>query len=317
MSLTSRIANSWHLFTRSLAVMRDQPKLLFFPVVIFIFTVGILFFFLAPVALQPTGHRVTEEAHWKAVAESVFTRESIDEAATAEPGERGDERLVLTPKAAVFVAMIYFVSMFLATFFATAFYHEILSALQGGGVSITGGLQFAATKLPAILLWSLFAGAIGFLIKALEERVGVVGRWIVRIIGITWSVASVFAIPIIVSEPEKNPFMILKRSGETLKRTWGESLTGFVGIQLGGFVVVLSTIVLLVAGGFVAAYFEAPWLITGLAVLWLLCLFAFLYALGVASHIYRCALYLFAAQRQVPDYFDREAMELAWKRKKS
>ena len=144
-----------------------------------------------------------------------------------------------------------------------------------------------------------------------------VGRWIVRIIGITWSVASVFAIPIIVSEPEKNPFMILKRSGETLKRTWGESLTGFVGIQLGGFLVVLSTIVLFVAGGFVAAYFEAPWLIAGLAELWILCLFAFMYALGVAGHIYRCALYLFAAQGQVPGYFDREAMELAWKRKKS
>jgi hypothetical protein len=317
MSFTSRIANSWSLFKKSLAVMSAHPKLLFFPAMIFVFTLGILMFFLAPVVLQPTGHRLTESAHWSAVADSVFTKESLEATQSAEPGDRNHERLALTPKAMVYGLFIYFASMFLATFFATAFYHEILSALQGGGVSIAGGLRFASSKLYAILLWSLFAGAIGALIRMLEERVGIIGKWIVGLIGVAWSVASVFAIPIIVSEEEANPVAILKRSAETLRKTWGESLTGFLGIQLGGAVVLIVSFVLFALASALSVYLNMPVLIIGLGALWVLCLFAFFYTLGVASNIYRCALYLFAAQGQVPTYFDRESMDMAWKRKKS
>ncbi|MGH8263665.1 MAG: DUF6159 family protein [Steroidobacteraceae bacterium] len=316
MSFTSRLSNSWSLFKKSLAVMNAHPRLLVFPAVIFVFTLGILGFFLAPVVLQPTGHSLRDPAHWSAVADSVFTKESI-EAERAAPGDRNGERLVLTPKAMVYAILIYFASMFLATFFATAFYHEILSALQGGGVSIAGGLRFATSKLYAIVLWSLFAGLIGVLIRMLEERVGIIGKWIVRAIGIAWSVASVFAIPIIVSEEEANPIAILKRSAETLRKTWGESLTGFLGIQLGGGLVLIGSVVLFTLVGMLAANLHIPILIIPFAILWLLCLFAFFYTMGVASNIYRCALYLFAAQGEVPSYFDRESMDMAWKRKKS
>lgn len=317
MSFLTRTGNSWRLFKRSIAVMKDHPKLLFFPAVISLLTLGILLFFLAPVVLQPTGHKLTEGAHWQAVADSVFTRESIDQATADEPSERTNEQLTLTPRGMVYLAIVYFASMFLATFFATAFYHEILSALQGGGVSVMGGLRFAVTKLPAVLLWSLFAGAIGYLIKTLEQRVGLIGQWVVRLIGITWSVASVFAIPIIVMEEEKNPLAILKRSGATLKKTWGESLAGFLGIQIGGMLVILASIALFAVGVFAAAFLQMPWIIVGTAVLWFCSLFALLYTLSVASNIYRCALYLFAAEGQIPGYFDRESMDLAWKIKKS
>jgi hypothetical protein len=316
MSIASRFTNSWRLFKRSLSVMAAHPKLLFFPVVMSLCTFAILLFFLAPVALQPTGHKYTESAHWEAVANSVFTKESMDRAAATSSNEQTRESLRLTPRGMVYVAVLYFVAMFLGTFFSTAFYHEILSALQGGNVSVSSGLRFAASKLPTILMWSLFAGAVGYLIKLLEERVGLIGKWVLRLIGISWSLAAVFAIPIIVAEDEKNPVAILKRSAATLKKTWGESLAGFVGIQFGGMLVILSTVILFVVGAIVSAYYQAPWLILGLSVLWIVCLFAFFYTLSVASNIYRCALYLFAAQGRIPGYFDRESMDLAWKMKK-
>jgi hypothetical protein len=313
MSFVSRLANSWDLFKKSVSVMRSHPKLLAFPLIIFVLTLGILLFFLAPVVFQPTGYRITEEAHWEAVANSVVTRDSLERIESATPEERQGMRPSLTPQAMGYLAVVYLASMFLATFFATAFYHEILSALRGGGVSISGGLRFATTKLHAILLWSLFAGLVGILIRMLEERVGVIGRWVVRLIGIAWSIASVFAIPVIVSEEETNPIEILKRSATTLKRTWGESLTGFLGIQLSGVLVLLATIALFAVAMFVTAFLQSPWIMVGLGILWLLCLFALLYILGVANNIYRCALYLFAAEGQVPGHFDRESMDLAWK----
>jgi len=138
----------------------------------------------------------------------------------------------------------------------------------------------------------------------LEERVGLIGKWIVRLIGIGWSVASVFAIPIIVMEEERNPITILKRSAGTLKKTWGESLTGFIGIQAAGTVVILLSLLAFVVVTAVGVALEAPWLILVFGVLWVCGLFAFFYTLGVASNVYRGALYLFAANGEVPGYFD-------------
>ena len=66
------------------------------------------------------------------------------------------------PWAAPFFAVAYFVSMFLATFSNVAFYHEIMQALNGQPVFIRRGFRFAATRWKAVLLWSLFAGLVGY-----------------------------------------------------------------------------------------------------------------------------------------------------------
>jgi hypothetical protein len=314
-SIASRFENSWHLFTRSLSVTTAHPTLLVFPIMTFFCSIAILLFFVAPVALQPTGHGLSESAHWQAVASSVFTQESVDRVAAENSGGQ-TQQLKLTPRGMVYVAVVYLVAMFLATFFSTAFYHEILRALQGGNISVASGFRFAVSKLPTILMWSLFVGIIGYFIKLLEERVGLIGKWVLRLIGISWSLAAVFAIPVIVAEDNKNPIAILKRSAATLKKTWGESLIGFIVIQFGGFLVALATLLALVVGAAVSAYSQSPWLILGLSALWFVSLFVFLYTLSVANNIYRCALYLYAAEGQIPGYFDRESMDLAWKMKK-
>ena len=81
-------------------------------------------------------------------------------------------------------------------------------------------------------MWSLLAGVIGVIIRTLEERLAFVGRLVAGLIGLAWSVASIFAIPILAREPSfSNPFAILSKSAETIKRTWGEMLAGYVGMQ--------------------------------------------------------------------------------------
>lgn len=61
---------------------------------------------------------------------------------------------------------------------------------------------------------------------------------------------------------------------------------------------------------------NAPLLGLAAAGLWFVCLVAFFYTMNIANNIYRCALYVFAAQGTVSGPYDREAMDLAWKRKK-
>jgi uncharacterized membrane protein YeaQ/YmgE (transglycosylase-associated protein family) len=311
MDFMTRLQNSWDLFTKSLTVMMKYKKLMFFPFITAVLTTLIVLFFIAPVALQPTGYAYTEPQHWKTISQTIFTDNSTD----ARNHNDKQHSLKLTNNGAFFVAVIYFVAMFFATFFTVAFYSEILHALNGHDVEISRGLLFAATKIPSILIWSLFAGLIGYAIRTLEEKVGLFGKIIFGIIGIAWSVASIFVIPFIITETSVNPFHLLRQSADTLKKTWGESLIGYVGIQLGGIVVFISSLVMLGGAVFIAIQLQsASFMITAIAI-WLFGILAFSYLAAVANHIYRCALYIFAVEGKIPTPFDQTAMQSAWKMK--
>src|SRR5205823_12980187 len=123
-----------------------------------------------------------------------------------------------------------------------AFYHEILAALTGQSVSIVRGVKFACSKVWSILMWSLFAGLVGLVVKTIEERLPLAGRIIGRIIGLAWSIAAVFSIPVIVREEQNaNPIMVLRKSAGVLKQTWGEALIGYVGLSFANGIIFLAS----------------------------------------------------------------------------
>lgn len=67
---------------------------------------------------------------------------------------------------------------------------------------------------------------------ALEEHLGFVGDRIVRAIGLTWSIACVLVVPVIVRDnAERNPMAYLKCSAGVIRQTWGEALVGFIGLR--------------------------------------------------------------------------------------
>lgn len=321
MGFGERFQSSWRLVQQTWSVMRDHKKLMLFPLLVTFFTLAMIPFILAPVALQPTGHRYNEPAHWKAVSQSVFTESSIKavKEASSSSSRAARDQLRFTPQAMGYVAVVYFLAMFMATFFNVAFYREIMNALQGQPVSIREGLRFAFGRLPAIFLWSLFAGLVGWLIKSLEERVGLVGKLILRLVGLAWSAASVFVIPVLVMDEEagSNPVAVLRRSAETLRKAWGEAVIGFLGIQFGGVIVLLASIVLLGVSGYLSATLRTPWVFGGTFVFWLLGLFSFVYLMSVGNQIYRCALYLYASTGQIAGPFEKDSLDLAWKIKKA
>jgi hypothetical protein len=136
------------------------------------------------------------------------------------------------PVGTLLLAGMYLLNMFLATMSSVAFNSEILEALKGQSVSIQHGLEVALSRWKAILYWSLFAGTIGLLIRALEERLSFLGRVVAGAIGLAWSVASIFAIPVLVREASlSNPFTVLSKSAQTIRATWGEMLAGYLGMQ--------------------------------------------------------------------------------------
>ncbi|HTG44423.1 MAG TPA: DUF6159 family protein, partial [Verrucomicrobiae bacterium] len=242
-----KLKRSWLLFKSSVHVITHNKTLLVFPILSFCLTALIILFFLTPVTFIKTGFRYDQLEHWKAVGQTFFTTHEV----IKHVGDtRTSSELALKPMGMVLAGSLYLLCMFLATFFNVAFFHQIMSALRGGTVSVREGLKFAVSKLPSIILWSLFAGVIGLIIKTLEERVGLLGRIVLRLIGTAWSVASVFAVPVLILDPTKNPIEILKKSALTLKKTWGESLAGYLGLQFGGGLVLIISLFFL--GGAVA-----------------------------------------------------------------
>jgi hypothetical protein len=302
----SKLSRSWLLFTTSLQVVRQNKKLLLFPLVTSVCSVAMMLFFLAPALLYPSGHALPELAHWETLGDQLGLHFA-------------GGRSTLHPNAFFYgyLAVIYLASMFLATFFNAAFYNEILKALAGDPVSVRAGLSFAWFRVRSILMWSLFAGAVGLIIKALEERFGWVGRWVMRFVGVIWSVASVFAIPVLIREGGTNPLTMLRNSASVLRKTWGESLIGYVGVTLGSWILLAASLAFLAGMIVAAAVLKSPLLILSAFLVWLTAMVFLGYLTAVAGHVYRCALYVYASEGVVPAPYTPELMDAAWKVKKA
>ena len=262
--------------------------------------------------------------HWRTVLERNFPgtigpKKSgivMDSASQSGTGN-ADARNMQTTTMPLVMIPIYFVSMFLATFFNVAFYNEILMALDGRGVSFRRGLSAAWQRVGAILAWSLLAGVVGWLIRALQERLPFVGRIITGIIGLVWSVAAVFAIPVIVQDPAtRNPLLILQRSASALKRTWGEGLIGYVGLSVGNVLVVLGSLVFWGVVCVAAYVTGSVFLIILAAALWVIGIVLFAYVMSVAGHVFRCALFKYATEGAIPTPYTQDMLDRAWKVKK-
>src|SRR4051812_19687787 len=138
----NKLQRSWILFKCSVSVVLQNKALLVFPILSFVCTLVILSFVVTPLAFQRTGYKLSQVEHWKAVSETlVVAKTTENEQPTGIHRSRsrsGD--LTLKPMAVGVGAVVYLISMFLATFFNVAFFHQILQALRGGTVSVGAGL---------------------------------------------------------------------------------------------------------------------------------------------------------------------------------
>jgi hypothetical protein len=282
--------------------------LLVFPIVTGLLTAVIALFFLVPVGVLLAAPHWVSGTKIKALADSI---------GFLQPQHGGKFAFSIQPLGTALLAAIYLVNMFLATLASVAFNHEILEALNGQAVSIGRGIAAACARWKSVLLWSLLAGVVGLLIRALEERLAIVGRIVAGLIGLAWSVASIFAIPILARETAfSNPFDVLSKSAETIKRTWGEMLAGYVGMKGTNLLVIWGSILFWIAAGATAYLLSSGWVLLIAGLPWLATLVVYGYLASIASRVYLCALYLYASQGVVPGHYDESMMNMGWKLKK-
>lgn len=301
-----KLTRSWRIFRKSLTLIGKEKKLLIFPV---LSACAMLLLFILIIA----------GVVGLVVLAGGTTPEGV-EAAFADSGTEGGNPALNAIAFAIF-ALVYLFCMTVANFCNVAFFSEIIRGLGGENVSVSRGFGYALYRLKAIFFWSLLASTIGIILSVLERRAGLVGRIVLKLIGVVWAVASVFAVPAIVCDPElSNPFTALKRSASIIRRTWGETLIGFAGLHIitgiGVFLLFLATIAVMALVG--AAGGGAVPVIAGLSVgiVLFLCFFAFCYLVSVAEKVYVASLYLYATDRDELNLFDEEELAAAFRSRK-
>jgi hypothetical protein len=88
----------------------------------------------------------------------------------------------------------------------------------------------ASSRLGAIALWSLIATVVGIALRALDQLPavgGLAGRAVEWLADIAWALATFFVVPVLALEDVGAP-VALRRSADTIRRSWGESVTGAV-----------------------------------------------------------------------------------------
>ena len=282
--MAGRFARSLALAKASWSVIRADKELLWLPVLSVLALLLLLGSFVAP-----------------AVALGAFNAAS----ATGDP-----------PAGFALVAFVFYVlAYFVAIFFNTALVGAAMIRMDGGNPTLRDGLAIARSRVGRIFGYAVIAATVGLLLQALEQRVGWVGRFVIKLIGVTWTLATFLVVPVLVTR-DVGPIDAVKESAALLRKTWGENLIGTVGLGLAFVAAYL--VVILASGGLVVLASNA-----GLPVITIVTLLLAVVALVVLSAlqatmqgVYSAALYRHATEPGRPlAGFTPEIMAVAFKPK--
>jgi len=198
----------------------------------------------------------------------------------------------------------YFVNYFVIVYFNSALVACAMTRFQGGAPTLAEGLGAANARLPQILAWVLLAATVGVVLRAIQERVPLVGKIVIALIGAAWTIATYFVVPVLVVE-KLGPFDAFGRSAGLMKETWGESLVSHAGIGAATSLITFLG-VLLIGIATVALALMTSSAVPVIAGVLLVVAFLVLATLvsSALSTIVLSALYLYAAQKKVPQAFE-------------
>ena len=219
-----RISRGWKLTKLSLRVIRKDKEILLLPVLSAAFTLLVLASFVLGIFFSVGFEQVFEGAS------------------------------AVTGLALLFA--FYFISYFISIFFNAAIVGCATIRLKGGDPKVKDGLRIAMDNVGRILVWAILAATVGMIIKAIQQRVGFIGRLVMGALGVAWTLVTYFVVPVLIYE-KLGPWGAVKRSASMFKGTWGETIVGSLGLGIIFFLAGLAglPIVILgaVLGGFVGA----------------------------------------------------------------
>ena len=210
------------------------------------------------------------------------------------------------------LGFVFYVCLYFVMFFCNAaLVGAAMLRFDGGVPSVGDGFRIAATRSGRILGYALIAATVGMVLRAIQERVGFLGRFVVGLLGVGWTVATFMVVPVLMSR-DVGPIDAVKESAGLLKKTWGENVIGKSGLGLAFLVVYLALAVIVVAllGGAVALG-NTP-LVVVVAGLAIVAIMLTALAHAALTGIYSAALYRYATTGSSGAEFDSGVLQAAF-----
>jgi hypothetical protein len=259
-----RFERSIELAKSSFRVLRGDKQLVWLPVLSALTTLLVMLTFLIPAAL------------------------------VAHDGTTG--RYTAKPVDWILGALAYFVMSYVVIFFNAALVWAADRRLRNEPVTIGEAIQFSASRTHVLLPWAIVSATVSVVLRAIEQRAGIVGRIVGAIVGVAWSLVTFLVLPVLVVEG-LGPIAAVKRSGSLFKKAWGEQVISNAGIGLLGLLAILVGLIpaglLFAVGGPVAVLgivAFAAWAITVTMVV------------SALTGILQMALYRYATDGQVAGF---------------
>ncbi|GMV05040.1 MAG: hypothetical protein AMXMBFR53_13200 [Gemmatimonadota bacterium] len=195
--MAGRLSNSWTLVKASADVLRLDKELMVFPLLSGIATVLVTASFFVPVvALGGLEVLAREDGSYLGYA----------------------------------LGFAYYLVLYTVMFFFnSALVGAALIRLDGGDPTVSDGLAIASKRMGAIVGYAAVAATVGMVLRAISERSGIVGRIVVGLVGMAWTLATYLAVPVLVTR-DVGPIDAVKESAALFKKTWGEQVAGNFGM---------------------------------------------------------------------------------------
>ena len=122
----------------------------------------------------------------------------------------------------------YLVTYFVSVYFMAAIIGAVVVRLRGQPPLVMDGISAANASIFQIVLWSLVAATVGVLFRITSLRSEAGGRFVSRLLGYGWAIATLFVLPAMVIEG-LGPLKAFRRSRALLKERWGPHQSGVLG----------------------------------------------------------------------------------------
>ena len=198
---------------------------------------------------------------------------------------------------------------FISIFFRAALVSGAHERMMGGDPTVRSAIAGALERLPKLFGWAVITTIVGSILRAMEQRAGLLGRIVVNMVGMAWAVTTFLVIPVIVIE-NSGAIDSTKRSVALFRHTWGENLSAQVGFGLIGFLAFIPIVILAAIGATIGTLLG--FVLIAVAVTAGIALITVLSALGA---IFQTALYHYAVGTELAAELDPTMLRDSFARK--
>jgi hypothetical protein len=191
---------SWELISQSFAILRQDKKLILFPILSGLSTLAVAAMYFIPLYQMGIISQYTEQRQ-------------------------------VDPTVYAWIFLWYCTNYFVIIFFNCALAACAQIRFSGGEPTLGAGMAAAASKLLSIMLWAVVAATVGTILRAIEERSEWLGKLVSGLLGVAWAVVTYMIVPVLVFE-DKGVFESIQRSGELLRKTWGAQVGSCFGFGI-------------------------------------------------------------------------------------